>query len=143
VDLDAERRLAELLAATAADGLLTGTHDLSDGGLAQALVEACLIGGRGAAVTLPPLLDPFVALFAESAGRVLVTLAPDDADVLAARARAAGVPVERLGTTGGAALAIADVGELELDELRAAWEGTLPAVFDAPSLVAEAVEAPR
>ena len=45
VDLDAERRLARLLAAAAADGFLTGAHDLSDGGLAQALVESCLVGG--------------------------------------------------------------------------------------------------
>ena len=86
------------------DGLLTGAHDLSDGGLAQALVEACLVGGRGATVALPRLLDPFVALFAESAGRVLVDGGPGRRGRRRARARAAGVPVERLGTTGGAAL---------------------------------------
>ena len=80
VDLAAEQRLAALLAATAVDGLLTGSHDLSDGGLAQALVEACLVGGRGATVALPRMLDPFVALFAESAGRVLVTVDPADVD---------------------------------------------------------------
>ena len=120
----------KVLAAAAVDGVLTGSHDLSDGGLAQALVEACLIGGRGAAVTLPRA-DPFVALFAESAGRVLVTVDPADAEAFAARATAAGVPVERLGGAGGATLRIADVGELDLAELRAAWEGTLPALFDA------------
>ncbi|MDT7580729.1 MAG: phosphoribosylformylglycinamidine synthase subunit PurL, partial [Pseudonocardiales bacterium] len=142
VDLAAEQRLAGLLAAVADDGLLTGAHHLSDGGLAQALVEACLVGGCGATVTLPGS-DPFVALFAESAGRALVTVAPADADAVLARARAAQVPVERLGTTGGAALTIAGVGELPLDELRAAWEGTLPALFGAPSAVVEATEAPR
>ena len=131
VDLAAERRLAVLLAAAATDGLLTGSHDLSDGGLAQALVEACLVGGRGATVALPRLLDPFVALFAESAGRVLVTVDPADVDVVGARAKAAGVPVERLGSTGGEALEIADVGPLDLTQLRAAWEGTLPGLFEA------------
>jgi phosphoribosylformylglycinamidine synthase len=130
VDLAAERRLAGLLAETSADGLLTGAHDLSDGGLAQALVEACLVGGRGASVALPPLLDPFVALFTESAARVLVCVDPTDADALTARATRARVPVERLGTTGGGALDIADVGALDLGELRTAWEGTLPALFD-------------
>ena len=115
VDLAAEQRLAGLLAAAAADGLLTGSHDLSDGGLAQALVEACLVGGRGATVALPRLLDPFVALFAESAGRVLVTVDPADVDAVGARAKAAGVPAERLGSTGGATLEIADVGTLDLD----------------------------
>ena len=100
VDLAAEQRLAGLLAAAAADRLLTGSHDLSDGGLAQALVEACLVGGRGATVTLPSSSDPFVGLFAESAGRVLVTVGPADADAFAARATAAGVPVDAVGQHG-------------------------------------------
>ncbi|MBL8926958.1 MAG: phosphoribosylformylglycinamidine synthase subunit PurL [Pseudonocardia sp.] len=137
VDLAAEQRLAALLAAAAGDGLLTGSHDLSDGGLAQALVEACLVGGRGATVVLPRLLDPFVALFAESAGRVLVTVDPADADAVGARAKAAGVPVERLGATGGGTLEIADVGTLDLTQLRAAWESTLPALFESTSAVVE------
>jgi phosphoribosylformylglycinamidine synthase len=139
VDLAAEQRLAGALAAAAADGLLTGSHDLSDGGLAQALVEACLHGGRGATVALPGP-DPFVALFSESAARVLVAVAPDDVDAVTALARTAGVPVVRLGTTGGAALVIEDVGTLPLDELRASWEATLPALFDAPSRVTEATQ---
>jgi phosphoribosylformylglycinamidine synthase len=143
VDLAAEQRLAALLAVAAADGLLTGSHDLSDGGLAQGLVEACLVGGRGATVVLPRLLDPFVALFAESAGRVLVTVDPADVDAVGARAKAAGVPVELLGSTGGETLEIADVGTLDLPQLRTAWEGTLPALFDSVSAVVEATEAAR
>ena len=128
VDLAAEQRLAQLLAAAAARGLLTGSHDLSDGGLAQALVEACLIGGRGATVTLPQS-DPFVALFSESAGRVLVAVDPARADELLAVAGKAGVPARVLGSTGGAALSITDVPGIPLAELRTAWEGTLPALF--------------
>ncbi len=129
VDLAAERRLGALLAAAAVDGLLTGAHDLSDGGLAQALVEACLIGGRGADIALAPTLDPFVALFSESAGRVLVTVAADRADALLAAAAAARGPARVLGTTGGADLAVAGLPPLPLVELRGVWEGTLPTLF--------------
>ncbi|GAA1244518.1 phosphoribosylformylglycinamidine synthase subunit PurL [Pseudonocardia aurantiaca] len=128
VDLAAEERLAELLAAAAADGLLSGSHDLSDGGLAQALVESCLVGGRGATVELPAL-DPFVALFSESAARVLVTVDPDRADDLLGMAAEAGVPAHVLGTTGGDDLTITDIPGFSLDELHTAWEGTLPALF--------------
>jgi phosphoribosylformylglycinamidine synthase len=71
---------------------------------------------------------------------VLVAVAPDDVDAVTALARTAGVPVVRLGTTGGAALVIEDVGTLPLDELRASWEATLPALFDAPSRVTEATQ---
>jgi phosphoribosylformylglycinamidine synthase len=127
VDLDAERRLAELLAAAAADGLLTSAHDLSDGGLAQALVESCLIGGAGAMIDGLRKADPFVELFSESAGRVLVTV-PDSEELLA-RAAAAGVPAAPIGWTGGNALGIDVITPLPLTELRTAWEGTLPALF--------------
>ena len=132
VDLPAEYRLAGLLAASASRGLLTGSHDLSDGGLAQALVEACLVGGHGARVGLP-LPDAFVSLFSESAGRVLVSVAPERTEELLGAAATAGVPAARLGTTGGTVLAVDGIEPLPLAELRVAWEGTLPALFDRPA----------
>ena len=104
VDLDAEQRLAGLLAAAAADGLLTSAHDLSDGGLAQALVESCLIGGAGAMIDGLRRLDPFVALFSESAARVLVRCRTPRS--CWPRAAAAGVPAKPIGWTGGNALGI-------------------------------------
>ena len=142
VDLPAEQRLAGLLADAAVRGHLGAAHDVSDGGLAQTLVEGSLRRGVGVQLDQPEG-DPFVALFAESAGRVLATVAPDDAEAVAARARAAGVPVERLGTTGGSRLSIDSLDPLPLDELRTAWEGTLPALFATPAAVVGAVEAPR
>jgi len=53
VDLAAERQLGEILVNASRDGLIDAAHDLSDGGLAQALVEACLFGGVGARIVLP------------------------------------------------------------------------------------------
>ena len=44
--------------------------------VAQVLVESALRGGTGARVWAPDGLDPFLFLFAESAGRVLVTVPP-------------------------------------------------------------------
>ncbi|OLF09491.1 phosphoribosylformylglycinamidine synthase II [Actinophytocola xinjiangensis] len=125
VDLDAERRLAGLLAG----GGVSAAHDLSEGGLAQTLVEACLLSGRGARVTLPGA-DPFVALFSESSARVLVAVPESGTAAFTARCAEAGVPCHRLGTVEAAgALAIEGLADLPLDELRTAWEGTLPALF--------------
>jgi phosphoribosylformylglycinamidine synthase len=128
VDLAAEARLVTLLARAAAGRLLTGSHDLSDGGLAHALVEACLVGGHGAAVQLPPL-DPFVALFSESAGRVLVSVATEHVPEVLSLAMDIGVSAHEIGTTGGSALTVDGIPELPLAVLRTAWEGTLPALF--------------
>ena len=49
VDLARERALAEVIAEAARVGHITAAHDLSDGGLAQALVESCcaVAGARG------------------------------------------------------------------------------------------------
>ena len=129
VDLDAEQRLGGLLAAAATEGLVTGAHDLSDGGLAQALVECCLIGGTGVEIDKLPHPDPFVALFAESAARMLVTVSDEKVGRLLEDAAAAGVPATTIGRTGGATLTVATVSPLDLDELRTAWESTLPALF--------------
>ena len=129
VDLAAERLLAELLFVGSRDGLLSAAHDLSEGGLAQALVESCLRGGRGARVVLPAELDPFVALFAESAARVVVAVAPAAEPRFMGLCAARGVPMTRLGVVGGDALDVEGILRVPLTELRAAYEGTLPGLF--------------
>ena len=74
VDLEAERELAEILVNVSRDGLVDAAHDISDGGLAQALVESCLRYGVGARVWVPDEIDLFVFLFAESAARAIVAV---------------------------------------------------------------------
>jgi phosphoribosylformylglycinamidine synthase len=130
VDLAGEQALARVLTAAAREGLVSGSHDLSEGGLAQALVEAALIRGAGARVRLPAQLDPFVALFAESAGRALLGVSGAHAHRVAQLCTDHGVPVTRLGQVQAEpVLDIEAVATLGLDELRSAWESTLPALF--------------
>ncbi|WP_426245766.1 phosphoribosylformylglycinamidine synthase subunit PurL [Nocardioides sp. LHG3406-4] len=125
VDLAAERSLAELLADGV--GLLTSAHDVSDGGLAQTLVEAALRHDVGAAVALPG--DAFCDLFGESAARVVVTVRDADADALVELAHRHGVPLTPLGRTGGTELVVEGQFTVPLSEVRAAWTATLPAAL--------------
>ena len=125
LDLAGEQALATLL--REAVGLVTSAHDLSEGGLAQTLVEATLGHDVGAAVEVPG--DPFVALFAESTGRVLVTVRDTDGDRLVDLAQRHGVDLTPLGRTGGTTLSVEGLFEVPLTELRSAWTTTLPAVF--------------
>ena len=127
VDFDAEMALAGVL--HEAVGLITAAHDLSDGGLAQALVESCLRGGRGARITLPDDVEPFVALFSESAARALVAVPADGVGQLVELAAARGVPLVALGTTGGETLDIAGQFAVDIAALRAAAAGTFAALF--------------
>jgi phosphoribosylformylglycinamidine synthase len=132
VDLAAEMRLAGLLGAAAKAGLLSAAHDLSDGGLAQTLVEACLRRGFGASVTLPEgELSPFVQLFSESAGRALVAVRAGREAEFAALAEQRGVGCTVLGAVRGAntTLSVDGLFDIPLDELREVHTATLPRLF--------------
>ncbi len=130
VDLDAERALADVLVAGAARELIAAAHDLSDGGLAQALVESCLRGGRGARISLPAGLDPFVALFSESSARAVVAVSPANAAAFERLASESGVPLARVGVTGGDVLDIDGQFSVSVEELRAASSAVLSGIFD-------------
>jgi phosphoribosylformylglycinamidine synthase II len=130
LDLVHEKRLAEMLVRAARQGLLSSAHDVADGGLAQALVESALRNDVGVSVSLGDD-DPFVALFSESTGRVLVSLPPAGVDQLVESAESAGVPLRRLGVTGGDVLDVDGQFSLTLDEIRTAWQTPIPAAMAA------------
>jgi phosphoribosylformylglycinamidine synthase subunit PurL len=133
VDLAAEKELADILVNASRDGLVDAAHDLSDGGLAQALVECCLRNDIGARVWLADGVDAFVSLFSESAGRVIVAVPRSEevrfTDMCAAR----GFPHARIGVTDGsgpdAVLDVQGQFTVPLSEVRAAWSATLPAAL--------------
>ena len=129
-DLQREKLLGEVLVAGSRDGMVSAAHDLAEGGLAQALVETCLIGETGARVFLEG--DLFTALFSESAGRVLVAVPRTEEQRFTDMCTARALPWRKVGVVDpeSNALEIQGLGELPLDELREAWEGTLPALFD-------------
>jgi phosphoribosylformylglycinamidine synthase len=130
VDLESERSLASVLVEGAEQGVYSSAHDLSEGGLAQGLVECCLRGGSGARIELPAGLDAFMALFSESAARAIVTVAPPHRYAVEAFAEMHGVPFLEIGIVGGSVLRInADI-EIPLTELAEAHTATLPAAME-------------
>jgi phosphoribosylformylglycinamidine synthase subunit PurL len=129
VDFAAEQQLREILVAGSRDGMLSAAHDVSDGGLAQALVESCLRGGHGARIVPPAEADPFVWLFSESAARAVVAVPRSEEMRFMEMCDARGFPATRIGVVDGDRLEIQDVFDVPLDELRDAWEGTLPRLF--------------
>jgi phosphoribosylformylglycinamidine synthase len=127
LDLAAEQALASLLQDAARDGAVTSAHDLSEGGLAQALAESAFRHDIGVSVALPG--DPFVDLFSESAARVLVTATHERADALVALAQQHGVPITPLGRTGGDSISVEGAFDVPVAEAKATWQATLPAVL--------------
>ncbi len=105
IDLELERRVQEVCRQAIANGLIRSAHDCSDGGLAVALAESCILGGVG----FRGILDAArwdTALFGEKQSRIVVCLAPADLPTLADLARSRSVPLLSLGRTGGDRLAL-------------------------------------
>jgi phosphoribosylformylglycinamidine synthase subunit PurL len=125
VDLEAERRLVDLLVRLAGEGVLSSAHDVSDGGLAVALAECAMAGGLGADVRLDPALRLSSLLFGETTGRVVLSFRPPDEGRIRSAAAELGVPLTVIGSVGGARLRISAGGQTAVDEdvarLRDLW----------------------
>ena len=128
-DIAAEIRLINLL--LEAQPLFESAHDLSDGGLAAALTESTLRNNVGATIELPTAFIPggvAAGLFAETPGRILVTVDPKNFEALRALAKDCEIPFHPIGKSGGDALTI-NGAAIPLAELRRAHTETLPRLF--------------
>ena len=135
VDLDAEVALQGAIREAIARGLLRSAHDVSDGGLAVAVVESCMAGGRGAVLALDglswvrgsagspdvgPLAGrPDMVLFGETPTLAVVSVAPADAAAFEALCAEAAVPCAHLGTVGGTSIEISVAGKSLRSEVEA------------------------
>ncbi len=108
VDFSLERAISEVVRAAAAEGLLSSSHDVSDGGIATALAECCCLspGRLGASVVLAGTGRSDALLFGEEGGRIVVSLPPQRLPSLCRRARKFDCPVTVLGMVGGKSLVI-------------------------------------
>jgi phosphoribosylformylglycinamidine synthase len=116
-DDDAPERYRRLHAAIRA-GSVRSCHDVSEGGVAVAVAEMCIAGRLGARIDLGDD-DLTTELFSESAGRLLVAVAPEHAAEFEATI---GRSIRRIGTvTGEATLAIAGLIPIAVDDLATAF----------------------
>lgn len=135
VDLAAEKVLAEVMVSASRDGLADAAREVSEGGLAAAVALGALRYGVGARITLDEIvkrdgLTPAQAWFSESQGRALVSVPRTEEPRFVAMLEARGVPFARIGVTQDEpVIEVQDQFTLPLDELREAWEATLPARF--------------
>ncbi|OYC98262.1 phosphoribosylformylglycinamidine synthase II [Microbacterium sp. Yaish 1] len=139
VDLAAEKRLAGLIQAASQQGLISAAHDLSTGGLGQALAEATTRFGVGARVWLSEIVerdgvDIATALFSESTGRVIVSVPREEDVKFRGLCEGRNYPVIRIGVTDAAdgvesVLDIQGLFSVPVAEIRATSRATLPAAF--------------
>jgi len=138
LDLSTEMDLASLLRGAALEGLVLSAHDLSDGGLSQALAESVMRFGVGARVWLNDIMerdgvDATAALFSESTARVLVSVDREDDVRFVGLCNARNYPVLRIGVTDqrgdDAVLDVQGQFVIPVSEIRERSNETLPKYF--------------
>jgi phosphoribosylformylglycinamidine synthase II len=118
LDLSFEKNLQQAVLGAIRNGWVASAHDVSDGGLAVTLAESCLFGGKGATLDLSALGGATrETLFSEAQSGIVLSCSSAHADRLAAHFDVKAVPCLRLGTVGGADLAINGITPLSVAHL--------------------------
>ena len=136
INLDQEQQVLLCVREAIQGRLIRSAHDLSEGGLAIALVESCLlhpVQPLGVQVDLdrPGDIRLDAVLFGESQSRILISLQEKEFGSLSGLAEKHGVKLTLLGKTGGDRFKIhlrdggARLIDLSLDRMASVWENTL------------------
>lgn len=126
VDLANEEKLMEFFQQP---GVVSAAHDVSEGGVAQAIAELAIYSNKGVSLDVSGVYDDvFTALFSESASRVVVAAA--DGAAVVRRAQELGIPVVKIGKTiDEPVVRVEGQFEVPVAELTRAWTETLPRLF--------------
>jgi phosphoribosylformylglycinamidine synthase subunit PurL len=128
VDLAAEKRNGDVVRGMIHARTATAAHDVSDGGLLIALAEMAIAGGIGAQLLAAPAsIVPHAYWFGEDQARYVVTVPAEQAGLVLAKMKGAGVSCARIGTTGGGSIAIAGEDPVAVASLKEGFESWLPA----------------
>lgn len=128
IDIQEECRLQKATLEAVRSGLVSCAHDCAEGGLLVTLSEMTLRKSVGVQV-IWPFDTHAAAMFGEAQSRIVVAVPPEHRDAVMELCRSYDVPVIDLGTTGGTALSVAGGCAVSIDELRHAYEESLPAAL--------------
>jgi phosphoribosylformylglycinamidine synthase II len=129
-DLAFHKSMLELLAYLANQHLVRSAHDISEGGLAVCLAEACIASHLGAVLTFPWEGRASEVLFSESAPCVVVSVEGGRWADFRSACAAYGVPVQMLGRVGSDSLVINHWSIVTVEEMEQIYEAALPKLME-------------
>ncbi|HWE99762.1 MAG TPA: AIR synthase-related protein, partial [Caulobacteraceae bacterium] len=124
VDLAAERRTGDFVRGLIAERLVSGVHDLSDGGVAVAAAEMALASNVGVVLEPTSASHAHAFLFGEDQARYLI--ATRNSESVVAAALDARVNLAPVGRAGGRSFESGGLFSIPLSQLRGANEEWLP-----------------
>ncbi len=129
LDFKREKAVQKVCRTGISRGFVKSAHDVSEGGLAVALMECSITrpgGLLGATITLEEDMRPDCLLFGESASRILISVSPENADMMLTIAKEEGAPAKVIGRVGGRMLAVNNILCVDCADLHGKWSRALP-----------------
>ncbi len=133
IDLHFEKKLIDTLLLLIRRGLIKSAHDLSDGGLAVALAECCVMNRKkkiGANISLNFTFREDFYLFSESQSRIIVSIDRDRRIDFEVILRENGIPFENIGLVGGDRFIIDDAINLDIPQIENAYYNSLKRMLE-------------
>lgn len=112
IDIDKEVKLVKVLLELTRSKVINSAHDVSDGGIAVAIAESCLINRTlpiGCNVNINITGRKDFALFNESQSRIIISLNPENKEKIKGICEKHGLNYIELGKTGGNNIIINDI----------------------------------
>ncbi|MCF7809461.1 phosphoribosylformylglycinamidine synthase subunit PurL [bacterium] len=129
VDMNDEKRLIDLLIKLVDKGLIQSAHDVSDGGLAVCIAECCMMDRKkmiGVSIDFPVEGSSAAHLFGEAPGRVVVSVKPENVNVFEQTAKTSGVPIRKIGSTGGNNFTWKNTFDLSINQIASEYYEAIP-----------------
>lgn len=134
LNLEVEHAVQQVTLGAIQAGLVQSAHDLAEGGLAAALAESAISGGKGVSIQAHFEGSATTFLFAESQSRILLSVSEGHVAQVLELAKQAGVEAQVLGSVTDTGEVSVTVNEQQLvstsvNELKAAWKEAIPCLM--------------
>ncbi|HEX7356978.1 MAG TPA: AIR synthase related protein, partial [Ignavibacteriaceae bacterium] len=132
IDLDEEKKLQDTLLNLISKGFIKSAHDISEGGIACALAECCIINQEeqiGCEVEIPIKSRKDFTLFSESQSRIIISVSENYIAQLEPELKKAGVKFSKLGIVTGSELKLNNLFSVTIRELSDIYYNTIPGIM--------------
>ncbi len=129
-NLDQEFILHEAISGLIQQGLISGAHDISEGGLFISLVESGMAGNSGFDVRLDEGMRKDISMFSECQGRAVISVDKENLTRVEAYLAEQGVSVNRLGTVTGQSIHIDGLDFGSIQAWRTIYQNALSTILE-------------
>ncbi|MFA5056336.1 MAG: phosphoribosylformylglycinamidine synthase subunit PurL [Dehalococcoidia bacterium] len=126
LDLNREKSAQDAVLEIIGQRLASSAHDCSDGGLAVALAECCILGGNGAVITIKDKMRTDALLFGESQSRIVISTARKNQEKIKTICKKFHAPCIAIGEVKGDSLVINNSIKVKVARLQEAHGKAIP-----------------